>query len=41
MYETYYEQLQLYFGKKNIQNHYTDCESMFSSIKTEDIIIDL
>ena len=41
MYETYYEKLQPYFGSENIQNHYTDCDSMVLSIKTDDIISDL
>ena len=41
MYETYYEKLQPYFGLENIQNHYTDCDSMVLSIKTDDIISDL
>ena len=41
MYETYYEKLQPYFGLENIQNHYTDCDSMVLSIKTDDIINDL
>ena len=41
MYETYYEKLQPYFGLENIQNHYTDCDSMVLSIRTDDIISDL
>ena len=41
MYETYYEKLQQYFGLENIQNHYTDCDSMILSIKTDNIINDL
>ena len=41
MYETSYEKLQPYFGLENIQNHYTDCDSMVLSIKTDDIISDL
>ena len=41
MYETYYEKLQPYFGLENSQNHYTDCDSMVLSIKTDDIISDL
>ena len=41
MYETYYEKLQPYFGLENIQNHYTDCDSMVLSIKTDNIINDL
>ena len=41
MYETYYEKLQPYFGSENIQNHYSDCDSMILSIKTDHIIRDL
>ena len=41
MYETYYEKLQPYFGLENIQKHYTDCDSMVLSIRTDDIISDL
>ena len=41
MYETYYVKLQPNFGSETVQNHYTDCDSMVSSIKTDDIIRDL
>ena len=41
MYETYYVKLQPNFGSETVQNHYTDCGSMVSSIKTDDIIRDL
>ena len=41
MYETYYDTLQPYFGQKNIQLHYMDCDSFILSIKSENIIKDL
>ena len=41
MYETYYDKFQPYFGEENIQLHYTDCDSMVLSIKTQDIVNDL
>ena len=41
MYETYYDNLQPYFGQKNLQLHYVDCDSFTSSIKSENIIKDL
>ena len=41
MYETYYDKFQTYFGEENIQLHYTDCDSMVLSIKTQDIVNDL
>ena len=41
MYETYYDTLQPYFGQKNIQLHYMDCDSFVLSIKSENIIKDL
>ena len=41
MYEMYYDIFQPYFGEENIQFHYTDCDSMVLSIKTQDVINDL
>ena len=41
MYETYYDQLQPYFGQENVQLHYMDCDSFVFSIKTQIIIDDL
>ena len=41
MYETYYDTLQPYFGQKNLQLHYIDCDSFILSIKSENIIKDL
>ena len=41
MYETYYDTLQPYFGQKNVQLHYMDCDSFILSIKTENINKDL
>ena len=40
MYETFYNNFQPYFGEENIQLHYTDCDSMVLSIKTQDIVND-
>ena len=33
MYETYYEKQQPNFGSENIQNYYSDCDSMILSIR--------
>ena len=41
MYETYYDKLQPYFGRENIQLHYMDTDSFVLSVNTKDIIIDL
>ena len=41
MYKTYYDKLQPYFGEKNIQLHYMDCDSFVLSIETENKINDL
>ena len=41
MYETYYDNLQPYFGQENLQLHYMDCDSFILSIKSENIIKDL
>ena len=41
MYENYYDNFQPFFGEENLQLHYTDCDSMVSSVKTQDIINDL
>ena len=41
MYETYYDQLQPYFGQENIQLHYMDTDSFVLSVNTKDIIKDL
>ena len=38
MYETYYDILQPYFEKENIQLHYMDCDSFVLSLKTENVI---
>ena len=41
MYETYYDNIQPYFGQENIQLHYMDTDSFILSINTNDIIRDL
>ena len=41
MYETYYDKLQPYFGRKNIQLHYIDTDAFVLSLNTKDIIKDL
>ena len=41
MYETYYDNLQPYFGQENLQLHYMDCDSFILSIESEKIIKDL
>ena len=40
MYETYYDILQPYFGRDNIQLHYMDTDSFVLSVNTKDIIKD-
>ena len=40
-YETYYDILQPYFGKENIQLHYMDTDSFVLSVNTKDVIKDL
>ena len=41
MYETYYDTIQLYFGKENLQLQYIDTDGMILSMKTKDNIKDL
>ena len=41
MYETYYDILQPYFDRENLQIHYFDTDGMFLSMRTKDIIKDL
>ena len=41
MYETYYDNLQPYFGQENLQLHYVDADGMILSMKTENTIYDL
>ena len=41
LYETYYDKLQPYFGKENIQLHYKDTDAFVVSLNTKDIIRDL
>ena len=41
MYETYYDKLQPYFGKENIQLHYMDTDSFILSVNKKNIIKDL
>ena len=41
MYETYYDELQPYFGQEIIQLHYMDTDSFVLSVNTNDIIKDL
>ena len=38
MYETYYDELQPYFGQRNLQLHYMDTDSFVLSVDTKDII---
>ena len=38
MHETYYDKLQQYFGRENIQSHYVDTDSFVLSVNTKDII---
>ena len=37
MYETYYDELQPYFGQENLKLHYMDCDSFVLSIETQNI----
>ena len=41
MYELYYDTLQPYSGRENLQLHYIDTDGMILSMKTENIIKDL
>ena len=41
MYETYYDELQPYFGQENIKLHYMDCDSFVLGIETEKIFNNL
>ena len=41
MYETYYDNLHLYFGQEKLQLHYNDTDGMLLSMRTENIIKDL
>ena len=41
LYEPKYDQLQPYFGEKNLQLRYIDCDSFVLSIETQNIIDDL
>ena len=41
MYETYYDTLQPYFGRENLQLHYIDTDGMILSMNTKNIIKDL
>ena len=41
MYETYYDILQPYFGRENIQLHYMDTDNFILSVNTKDIIKEL
>ena len=41
MYQTYYDKLQPYFGRENIELHYLDTDSFVISVNTKDIIKDL
>ena len=41
MYETYYDELQPYFGQEKLHLHYIDTDGIVISIKTKDIFKDL
>ena len=41
MFETYYDELEPYFGEKNLQLHYMDTDGLVLSVNTHDKIIDL
>ena len=41
MYETYYDDLQKYFGQDGIQIHYRDTDAYVMSVKTTDIENDI
>ena len=38
MYETYYDELQPYFGREMLQSHYIDADGIVISNNTKDII---
>ena len=38
MYETYYDEIQPYFGQENIQLHFLDTDGIVISMHTKDII---
>ena len=40
MYETYYDDLQPYFGRENSQLHYIDTDGIVISLNTKDVIKD-
>ena len=40
MYESYCDELQPYFGEKNIQLHYMDTDSFVLGVNSKDIIKD-
>ena len=40
MYETYYDILQQFFGKKNLQLHYVDANGKILCMKTQNIVKD-
>ena len=41
MYETYYDNLQPYFGQKSLESHYIDTDGMIFSMRTQKINKDL
>ena len=41
MYETYYDELQSYFGEENLQIHYLDTDAFVLSVDTKDILKNL
>ena len=41
MYETYYDNLQPYFGQKNVQLHSIDTDAFVLGVNTEDSIKDI
>ena len=41
MFETYYDELQPYFGQENIHLHYIDTDAFVLSVTTKDFIKDL
>ena len=41
MYETYYDELQKYFGQDGVQLHYQGTDPLVKSPKTTDIVNDL
>ena len=38
MYETFYDELQLYFGQENIQCHYINMDAYMLSLITENVV---